>query len=157
MFIRCTKLLPLLMALLVALPSQASEPASVAPHFYEVPFTDTWNTTYAPFKNEGPLLDGADRVGSYIVGIPGMIISVPIGVVGAVFSQLTHNDFDKGFDASVNTVSSGFGIVGKYVVGTPVYLLKKVFYDAPKAVFTSESDPTNNKDDKDNIDGPTDI
>lgn len=157
MYISCIKLLLLLMTLSVTLPLQASEPASAAPYFYEVPFTDTWNTTYAPFKDEGPLLDGADRAGSYIVGIPGMIISVPIGVVGAVFSQLTYNDFDKGFDASVNTVSSGFGIVGKYVVGTPVYLLKKAFYDAPKAVFTSDTDSKNNEDNKDNTDGPTDI
>ena len=108
--------------------------------FHQTPFIDTWNTPYEPFKDEGTFVESADTAGSYILGVPGMIISLPIGIGGALVTQLTQNDFDTGFDATVNTISSGFGVVGKYVLGLPAYALKSFFYNAPKSVLASESD-----------------
>ena len=107
------------------------------------PYTQVWKTVYPPFEGEGSLVEGADIVGGHAFGAIGFIVGVPLGFVGGIVTQITNNDPDKGFDGVLQASSDSFSIVGKYIVGMPVYLIKKVTYYLPATLL--ENDITYNK------------
>ncbi len=106
-------------------------------------YTETWNTVHRPFKGEGPLVEGADIVGGNLFGSIGFIVGVPLGFIGAVVTQLTHDDPNKGYDSVLQASSDSFSVAGKYLLGLPVYAIKKVTYDLPLTLI--ETDITYNQ------------
>ncbi|OUS03235.1 hypothetical protein A9Q81_07560 [Gammaproteobacteria bacterium 42_54_T18] len=106
-------------------------------------YSKTWNTVHRPFKGEGPLVEGADIVGGNLFGSIGLIVGVPLGFIGAVVTQLTHDDPNKGYDSVLQASSDSFSVVGKYLLGLPVYTIKKVTYDLPLTLI--ETDITYNQ------------
>lgn len=135
----------------------AETSTSDASPFYKAHYTETWSTVYAPFEGEGPIVEGTEQIGGYLLGIPGLVISLPVGVVGAVVTQISDNDFDTGFDNSVNAVSSSFSIVGKYALGLPIYALKSVFYDLPVSAYEASVNSQSNSNKEERTHGPSKI
>ncbi len=100
--------------------------------------TDTWSTVYPPFKDEGALVEGADIVGGHILGSVGFVVGIPLGFVGGLVTQITHDDPNLGFDGTLQASSDGFSIVGKFLLGLPVYVVKKMTYDLPAALISTD-------------------
>ncbi|OUR86741.1 hypothetical protein A9Q81_27885 [Gammaproteobacteria bacterium 42_54_T18] len=120
-------------------PAHSNESKSIDSNSY----SDTWNTVYQPFKDEGPLVEGADIVGGNLFGSIGLIVGIPLGFIGAAITQLTHDDPSKGYDSVLQTSSDSFSVAGKYLFGLPVYTVKKITYDLPLALI--ETDITYNQ------------
>ncbi len=69
---------------------------------------------------------------------PGVIIGIPLAVVGGTLTTLIEGDPSGGAAAGMF-----FGVVGgsqifSNAVGVPLWTAEKVFYDLPEAAFSSE-------------------
>lgn len=101
-------------------------------NLYTTPFYYTWKHPQNMYAKNGTGVNGAAVTGGYITGIPGFIIGVPVGVVGAFFGQVTNNDKDMGFQYALNTTSNLFCRFGQHVLGLPALGVKKSI-DAARA------------------------
>ena len=88
------------------------------------------------FQTEGQIVGKAAYVGNIIGGAGGLVVvGIPLGIVIStvrVFSGHERADFFVGplFGMWIGQVT------GQCLIAEPVYVLKKVFYDAPKALFS---------------------
>lgn len=75
--------------------------------------------------------------GGIIGSIPGFFIGIPVGLAGGLVTSITDGKPSEGFYLGV----IGSSVVGAQIVGTvvgaPFWLLRTVFYDAPKKIFSS--------------------
>lgn len=94
-------------------------------------FTEQWAIPYKPFDNEGVVVESADHAGAVLFGIPGIIVGIPVGLVSAPIGQIVSGEPEAAFDQGFKTTAKAFSITGKYVVGLPIYLLKKGLWDGP--------------------------
>lgn len=87
-------------------------------------------------RNDGPVVEVASAVGGVTGGavgiVAGTVIGAPVGaVVGTLVTGKPREGLTQGFWVPVN----GLAHVGAYVIGGPVWLVKKIVYDAPREVF----------------------
>ncbi len=97
-------------------------------------------------KENGKVVHIPAYTGGFIGSIPGAFIGIPVGLAGGLVTSMTEGDPFIGFAFGVwgSTIVTA-QLVGT-VVGAPFWLLRTVFYDAPKKIFSSNSEGEVNND-----------
>jgi len=86
------------------------------------------------FEDEGSFVEGISVIGGLIIGIPIAVVgAVPAGVVGFI-AGISFKDPVKGAAMGVVVLTIGACAAGQFIVGLPFLILKKIFYDGPKAL-----------------------
>lgn len=78
------------------------------------------------YRNEGMFVEGPGYAGAGIGMIPGVVVGTVVGI--------PMIPFENGFTDTVTSSTLFFGKAGSMILGFPFYGLKKIFWDAPKAM-----------------------
>lgn len=86
-------------------------------------------------QHDGPVVEAASAVGGMAGGVVGLaagaVIGAPVGAVVGALQGNAGNGMALGFMAPV----VGLGKAGAYAIGGPVWMVKKLVYDAPREAF----------------------
>ena len=96
------------------------------------------------YLDESGFVEVPAKIGMFIVGFPGTFIFLPPALlIGAI----TRHSFMLSWLMSTKASVATFGAIGYFSLGSPFYIVKKTFWDAPiflwNSIFEEENETSN--------------